>query len=135
MHDAPEFTDDWQTNATLAFDFCDADKNGSVDYWEFKNCAMKIDSSRDWSGDAFDKEFAYWDMNDDQTIDQEEMWRIMERKSTTIETDDITASLSWMDFDGDGQISWTEFKAAWLAVFDSWSFRELEKVFRFADEN
>ena len=40
-----------------------------------------------------------------------------------------------MDYDGDGNISWDEFKASWMALFDGWSYRELEKVFRFADEN
>ena len=40
-----------------------------------------------------------------------------------------------MDYDGNNEISWTEFKAAWMALFEHWSYRELEKVFEFADEN
>ena len=40
-----------------------------------------------------------------------------------------------MDYDGNGEISWDEFKAAWLVFFEDYEFRQLEKVFKFADEN
>ena len=38
VHDLPEFGDDWEQNNTLGFNYCDADKNGTVDYFEFKHC-------------------------------------------------------------------------------------------------
>ena len=40
-----------------------------------------------------------------------------------------------MDYDNNNEISWMEFKAAWMAFWEDWSYRELEKVFEFTDEN
>ena len=40
-----------------------------------------------------------------------------------------------MDADNSGDINWQEFKTCWLALWDSWDYRQLKKVFGFADEN
>ena len=82
----PDFGDDWEENNNRGFDYCDADKNGTVDFWEFKHCAQKIDSGRDWSGNAVEREFKAYDLNDDQKIEREESWRIHERKNSRTDT-------------------------------------------------
>ena len=106
--DVPEFTGDWEQNHQIGFTYCDADRNGSIDFWELKYCVKRIGSNREWSDEEIEKEWQAHDINDDQKVEFWESRFLSDRRYNRPDNSNNTIDddLAWIDTDNSGDISW-----------------------------
>lgn len=60
--------------------------------------------------------FGHYDRDEDGLIELPEFARICEASGMTMEEDELATGYAIVDADGDGKISWEEFKAWWRSL-------------------
>lgn len=87
----------------------DTDGNGEIDFGEF--CAMMQDDTKVDDPEAELKyAFSVFDKDDDGEITADEIMKVMNQLNQTIDKGTVDLMLQSVDVDGDGTVSYAEFK-------------------------
>lgn len=130
--DVPSFTDNWEENVNIGFDYCDKDGGGSVTYKEFAKCLKEFGSD-----DDVEKEFSKFDLDGIGKFNYEAAYLVNKRiygpQPNGLGDENFDIYFNWIDDDGDGKLSWREFKSCWQPLFKGWTLQDLKDIFEFAD--
>ena len=128
-----KWSDDWKENSETFLAYCDEDEDSTITYKEFFPCLKKLDDTLE--DEEIEREWVYSDLDDNQKLDWNEIKMVNSRRhGPQIDEDaDFDATIKWLDYDENGGISWTEFKAAWQSKYKDWDYQTLREVFEFAD--
>ncbi|KAI9257587.1 hypothetical protein EDC94DRAFT_614900 [Helicostylum pulchrum] len=88
----------------------DADNNGHIDFEEFLSLVKTLKSESD-DTDDLQEAFKVFDADGNGVIDRNELHKVMSSLNETLTEQELDAMIREADINGDGQISFEEFKA------------------------
>ncbi|KAI8088533.1 hypothetical protein BDF21DRAFT_413444 [Thamnidium elegans] len=88
----------------------DADNNGHIDFEEFLSLVKTLKSESD-DTDDLQEAFKVFDADGNGVIDRDELHKVMSSLNETLTDHELDAMIREADINGDGQISFEEFKA------------------------
>ncbi|GAA5816565.1 hypothetical protein MFLAVUS_010095 [Mucor flavus] len=88
----------------------DADNNGHIDFEEFLSLVKTLKSEND-DTDDLQEAFKVFDADGNGVIDRNELHKVMSSLNETLTEQELDAMIREADINGDGQISFEEFKA------------------------
>ncbi|KAL9556128.1 hypothetical protein MBANPS3_002020 [Mucor bainieri] len=87
----------------------DADGNGNIDFTEFLGLVKNMKTNTDETDDLKEA-FKVFDVDGNGLIDREELRKVMSSLNESLSEEELDAMIKEADTNGDGQISFDEFK-------------------------